>query len=107
MEIHSEKILYDYLFKELYRNYDQALFLWGEELTDKRLYIYPGKIKDIPGYNTFSSRLINCGLITVNRKNDHPIACTSTRYDELTKTVYITENNFNGLWGLLKKSVAL
>lgn len=107
MEIRSEKILYDYLFKELYRNYDQSLFLWGEELTDKRLYIYPGKIRNIPGYHTFSNRLVNCGLITINQKKEQKMSCTSTRYDELTKTIYITENNFNSLWALLKKSIAL
>lgn len=107
METRSEKILYSYLFKELYWHYNQTLFLWGEELIDKRLCIYPGKIKDIPDYNTFSGRLVNCGLITINPKKEPKLACSSTRYDELTKTVYITENNFNGLWVLLKKSIAL
>jgi len=103
----SEKLLYDNILKETYLDYDQELFLWGEDLIDKHLRIYPGKLKNIPDYNTFADRLINCKLVVTNPHKIRAMTCIPTRYDEPKGILYITENNFNALWPMLKISVLL
>lgn len=107
MAVYSEKLLYNDAFEEICRKYEQCVFLWGEDLMDKRLFVYSKKIKDIPDYVTFAKRLTDCGLITVNPMKERALTGTSVRYDELTKTIYISEDNFNALWRFLRKSVAL
>ena len=66
MEIRSERERYYSEFIEISRGLPYDDYLWGEELIDMRIVVYPKKIKDIPGYEEIKNYLINCGLIVMD-----------------------------------------
>lgn len=105
MEIRSEKVIYGSLFRHISQWYDVDVFLWGEDLVDKQLHIYAGKLKKLPEYDTFARRLINCGLIIVDPVRNRKMTCHPVRYDDREGIVYIEERNFLAWWPLLKKSI--
>lgn len=107
MEIRSEKERYYSEFIDITRDLPYDDFLWGEELIDMRIVVYPKKIKDIPGYEEIKNYLINCGLIVMDFAKLEYMRFTSTRLDTKNKRVYICENVFNSCWQDLKKSVGL
>lgn len=53
MKVCSEKLIYQDCFEDLFNKTHQDLFLWGEDLADKRLIPYAGKLKDLPAYDSF------------------------------------------------------
>lgn len=107
MEDNHEKDHRDKIPQELYLRYDQDLLLRGEDLIDRRLCVYPGKIKNIPDYSVFAGRLINCGLLVRNSSRGGKMTCICTRYDEETRRVYITKDNFQAAWPMLKRGATL
>ena len=104
MEIRSEKVLYGSIFRHISQRYDMDVFLWGEDLINKQLYIFAGKIKKLPEYDAFAKRLVNCGLVVVDPVR-RKITCHPVRYDGQEEAVYIDEKNFQAWWPLLKKSI--
>lgn len=107
MNVCSEKLIYQDYFEDLYNKTHLDLFLWGEDLADKRLIPYAGKLKDLPAYDTFSDRLIDCGLIVINPSKTNPMRCITSRFDEFSGRIYITEDIFNSIWRPLRRSVLL
>lgn len=107
MIIKSEKESYRDEFREIRSTKDEDVFLWGEELLDKELVLYSGKIKELPEYETFSDCLINCGLIILNLQKGKVLKCITTRMNPDNNRIYIQDDAFNASWLLLKKSIDL
>lgn len=107
MNVCSEKLIYQDYFADLCSKKHSDLFLWGEDLTDKHLLPYAGKLTDLPAYKTFSGRLIICELIIVYPLRDVPLKSISSHYDELSGRIYITKDNFNAIWKTWRKSILL
>lgn len=107
MIIKSEKESYRDEFREIVRTKDEDVFLWGEELLDKKLVLYSGKIKEMSEYETFSDCLINCGLIVLNLQKGKVLKCITTRMNPGNNRIYIQDDAFNASWTLLRKSIDL
>lgn len=107
MKVCSEKLIYQDYIKDLSARTHPNIFLWGEDLADKHLFPYAGKLRDIPAYDTFSDRLADCALIVINPAKSNPVRIISSRYDELSGRIYITEDSFNTIWKSLRKSILL
>lgn len=107
MIIKSEKESYRDEFREIMSTKDEDVFLWGEELLDKELVIYSGKIRELPEYKAFSDCLINCGLIILNLQKGKALKCITTRMNPENNRIYIQDDAFNASWLLLKKSIDL
>lgn len=107
MEIRSEKERYYSTFLDIARGLPYDDFLWGEELVDMKIVVYPKKLKEIPGYEGIKNYLINCGLVVMNFAKQEYMRFTSTRLDKKNNCVYICESVFNSCWQDLKKSVRL
>lgn len=107
MEIRSEKDRYysEFLFYSKGLPYED--YLWGEELIDMKIIVYPKKIKDIPGYNEIKNFLINCGVIVMDFARREYMRFTASRLDTKNNCIYICENVFNSCWHDLKNSVRL
>lgn len=95
MIIKSEKESYRDEFREIVRTKDEDVFLWGEELLDKKLVLYSGKIKEMSEYETFSDCLINCGLIVLNLQKGKVLKCITTRMNPGNNRIYIQDDAFN------------
>jgi hypothetical protein len=107
MNINSEKEMYgSELFEEV-PNFNAEYFVWGEELVDKKLFIYSGKLKNVPRYAEIKELLEPCGLVIVNVHRKRILRCTSAILDTESGNIYLTEANFNNTWRELKRSVEL
>lgn len=107
MDVHSEKVFYEKDVIEALRTLDADVILWGEELYDAGIVLYPKKITALPGYAELKPGLINAGLVYFNFKAEHFIKSTVVRWDEGTRTIYMAEGNFNSVWKYLRNSVEL
>jgi hypothetical protein len=107
MNTNSEKEMYgSHLYEEV-PNFDAEYFVWGEELYDKKMILYSGKLKMIPEYEDIKGALAPCGLVLVNVNKINYLRGTSAMLDIERGNLYMTEANFNGVWGKLKRSVKL
>jgi hypothetical protein len=107
MIIRSEKESYRDDFREITGSYNEDIYLWGEDLLDKKLVLYTGKMKEIPEYNQYADRLLNCGLIVVNVQKKKALRCITTRFNSETNRIYLKDDTFNAIWLYLRKSVDL
>lgn len=107
MGIISEKKLYMDEFKNLPPRYDVDVYLWGEELIDKHLILYSGKLKEFIGFKSFADRLVNCGVIMLNLQKGSDMRITVARLDEETGNIYMAHDMFNSIWKYLRRSVQL
>lgn len=107
MNIMSEKERYyaEFLEMSVEKPFDD--FLWGEELIDKKLIVYPKKAKDILEYKKNVKHITNCGLVVLDFNRHEYMRFTTARLDAQNKCVYISETAFNACWNDLKKSVDL
>jgi hypothetical protein len=107
MNTNSEKEMYgSYLYEEV-PNFNAEYFVWGEELFDKKLFLYTGKIKDIPRYYKIKDVIEPCGIVIVNVKKEKYLRCISAMLDTVRGNIYMTEACFNGIWNELRRSIAL
>jgi ssDNA-binding Zn-finger/Zn-ribbon topoisomerase 1 len=107
MNINSEKEMYGSRLHEEVANFNAEYFVWGEELIDKKLILYSKKLKQIPGYDEIKDVLEPCGLVIVNVSKKKYLHCTSAMLDTERGNLYMSEANFNSIWGYLKRSVGL
>ena len=107
----SEKLLYGKQVNHfITQNLTGSIFdcvIWGEDLYDKRIVVYPNKIKHIPGYEDFKDRLINVAVVYFDFSCRHFIKWIILRFDRESSTLYLSECNFNSVWIYLRKSVDL
>ena len=107
MEVTSEKVFYEREVKEQARRLDVDILLWGEELYDKKIVIYPKKITAINVYEKIKNHLVDAALVYFDFKKEKYIKLSIIRYDDTKKVLYLSEENFNGIWRYLQSSVDL
>lgn len=107
MAVLSEKERYYNEFLENSRDKPYDIYLWGEELLDKKLSVYPGKLNAIQGYKKNIKHIINCGLVVINFNQYDYMRFTSARLDVKNNCVYISEKVFDSCWRDLRNSVDL
>ena len=106
MNIKSEKELYGDELKSVALRFDADIFVWGEELINRKLIIYPKKLKDIIGYEEVKENLEPCGIVLIDTHKQDFLHCTSAMIDTMNGNVYMSEAGFNSSWKLLKNSVS-
>lgn len=107
MNVLSEKERYTPEFLDFSEGKPYDMYLWGEELIDKTIVVYKGKIKDIPDYNSFKDYLINSAIVVMDFSKKDYMRFTSTRFNPASNCIYITDAVFDSCWHALKKSVRL
>lgn len=105
MKIKSEKACYSDELQRIAVRFNADLFVWGEELIDKKLIIYPKKLKGITGYEEIQDNLEPCGLVVIDMRKQKFLHCVSATADVTNGNVYLSEAGFNSSWKLLKHSV--
>lgn len=107
MKILSEKNRYNAEFLDMSIDKPFEEYLWGEELIDKKLIVYPKKAKDILDYKKNIKNITNCGLVVLDLNRSEYMRFTTARFNAENNCVYISENAFNSCWSDFKKSVDL
>lgn len=108
MEPTSEKEMYAAQMEEIARWFQAEYFVWGEELFDRKLNVYPKKLRQIKGYEEIRKNLKPCGVLIVNKKKRYdPLNCVSATMDTENGNIYFAEGVFNDIWRRLKSSVNL
>jgi hypothetical protein len=107
----SEKTLYEEQVNHfITQNLTGSIYdvvIWGEELYDKKIVVYPKKIKHIPGYGGVRDKLTNAAVVYFDFSNPQFIKWIILRFDRESSTLYLPECNFNSVWIYLRKSVDL
>ncbi len=106
MNIESEKEFYEEELKRVASRFDADSFVWGEELINRKLIIYPKKLKDIMGYEEVKENLEPCGIVLIDTRKQDFLHCTSAMIDTISGNVYMSEAGFNSSWKFLKNSVS-
>ena len=108
LELMSEKMMYSSALEEISYKYDVEGFIWGEEMYDCKIHIYPYKLSSIPEYTEVYDDLINVGLVYLNNKEENPVHVYIIRLNEKTGIdIYMPEGNFNSYWKYVRNSVAV
>lgn len=107
MEVYSEKVFYERDVADTLRVMDTDVVLWGEDLYDTKIVLYPKKITLLPGYEEIKPRLVNACLVYFDFAKEKFIKSAVVRWDEDTRTIYASEGNFNSVWKHLRNSVEL
>lgn len=79
MEVNNEKTFYEINVTEAFRTVDADVVLWGEDLHDAKIVLYPKKITALPGYDEIKERLVNAGLVYFNFRTENFIKFTIVR----------------------------
>jgi hypothetical protein len=104
----SEKILYDNLLRARYAAKGAKpsnLVLWGEDIVNGRLILFPKKTDTLPEYDSICQTTTGASLIYFDKKKQQPVLFCDVRYDKQTQDVYMSADTFNDVWKLLKESV--
>lgn len=104
----SEKILYDNLVQARYAAKGvkpSNLVLWGEDIVNGRLILFPKKTDTLPEYDSICRTTTGASLIYFDKKKQQPVLFCDVRYDKQTQDVYMSAGTFNDAWKLLKESV--
>ncbi len=106
MSTKSEKELYGQRLGDLAaKGPNVEVFVWGEDLADKKLIPYPGKFKRTKTYQKAAGGWIRCGLVLVDIGYAGFLRCIPAKLDQVSGNVYIAEANFNLAWRTFRKSV--
>lgn len=103
--IKSEKELYKDVFDTVSQRFSADRFVWGEDLIDKKMMIYPKKLKDISEYQSIKEQLEPCGIVLVDPRKKEFLRCISATINTDINCVYLTEAVFNGIWKSLRDSI--
>ena len=101
----SQKKIYEKQVYELLRTVNVNRIMWGEDLLDKKITIFSGRIMAIPGYYDIKSRLIIVALLYFNPIKQQPIRFVTLNYDPVFRVVFMPESNFNAMWKYLRNSI--
>lgn len=103
--IKREKELYQKEFEDVVQNFSADIFIWGEDLPERKLIIYPGKLKDISRYKVIKKQLEPCGIVLVDTGKKNFLRCISATVNMETADIYLAEAVFNTIWRSLRCSV--
>lgn len=104
----SEKILYDNFVQARYAAKGvrpSNLVLWGEDIVNGRLILFPKKTDTLPEYDSICRTTTGASLIYFDKKKQQPVLFCDVRYDKQTQDAYMSADTFNDVWKLLKESV--
>lgn len=107
MNVKSEKVFYEKEVNEALATVDAECILWGEDLYDMKVVLYPKKIALIPGYEEIKNDLVNAALVYFDFSREQYIKSSIVRFDWERNIIYIAEKNFNAIWRYLRRSVDL
>lgn len=107
MNIKSEKEFYASELREKAARMEMNIFIWGEELIDRRIIIYPKKLKEVEEYDLIKETLKPCGVVIINTMKKEFLRCSSAMVNTENGNVYFSLGNFNGVWKELRNSVDL
>ena len=102
MNIKSEKKFYANELKQKALRFNADIFVWGEELIDKKVILYPKKLKDVEEYNLIREQLEPCGIVLIDTRKSDFLYCTSATINTENGYVYFPEGSFNSAWEVLK-----
>lgn len=105
MNIKSEKEFYANKLRQKALRFNADIFVWGEELIDKKVIIYPKKLKDIEEYSEIKEQLEPCGIVLIDTRKSDFLSCTSAMINTENGYVYFPVGSFNSAWKLLKNSI--
>ncbi|MBQ6026053.1 MAG: hypothetical protein IJL20_10635 [Lachnospiraceae bacterium] len=106
MDIISEKALYkDALLYEFSFSPDDCV-LWGEDLYNAAIIVFPKKIRDVPWYDgELKRRLVTASLVYHDLNDYNALRLMNVRWDPVDKFVYISEPDFPLFWRRMKNSI--
>ena len=81
------------------------IFVWGEDLTDKKLIIYPQKVKCIDDYISKKDRLKACGVVLINPEDSDPVHLVTATVDIESGDLYVHESGFNHMWKYIRNII--
>ncbi len=105
MDTISEKIIYKNEFIELSNKINTDIFVWGEDLINRKIIPYPKSVKVIYEYECVKDSLEQCAVILINKNKDKYFYCILTLIDTITKNIYINVQQFNSIWKVLRNSI--
>ncbi len=103
----SEKMLYGERVREQFRNMFLNTVLWGEDLYNAKIIVYPDRITDLPDYEKYQNDLSTAGLVLVNTESKNVMKCVQARWDRQERKLFLCEDTFNAVWKKLRDSVAI
>lgn len=101
-----EKELYSVEFSSVAQRFNADIFVWGEELIDKKLIVYSKNLKDVCGYYEMKEQLQPCGIVLIDTAKQAFLRCISATVHIGTGNVYLSADGFNSAWKTLRNSVA-
>jgi hypothetical protein len=106
MDIISEKALYkDALLYEFSFSPDDCV-LWGEDLYNAAIIVFPKRIRDVPWYDgEINRRLVTASLVYHDLNDYNALRLMNVRWDPVDKFVYIPEPDFPLFWRRMKNSI--
>ena len=105
MNTKSEKSIYENKLQMKAVRFCTDIFVWGEDLTDKKLIIYPQKVKCIDDYISKKDRLKACGVVLINPEDSDPVHLVTATVDIESGDLYVHESGFNPMWKYLRNSI--
>lgn len=105
MNIKSEKEFYAEELSLKVSHMDTNIFIWGEDMIDKNIVIYPKKLKEIEEYELVKENLEPCGVVLVDTRKSNFLRCASAIVNVENGYVYFSTGNFNSAWKVLRNSV--
>ena len=105
MNTKSEKNIYENKLQMKAVRFCTDIFVWGEDLTDKKLIIYPQKLKCIDDYISKKDRLKACGVVLINPEDSDPVHLVTATVDIESGDLYVHESGFNPMWRYLRNSI--
>lgn len=105
MNTKSEKNIYENKLQMKAVRFCTDIFVWGEDLTDKKLIIYPQKLKYIDDYISKKDRLKACGVVLIDPEDSDPVHLVTATVDIESGDLYVHESGFNPMWKYLRNSI--
>ena len=105
MSAQTEKALYEHDVNDALRDVKANVILWGEDLYDASIVVYPKQLSDAIPDSYQWQYLKKAILVYFDFKSENFVRFTGVRWDEENRVVYLAAGNFEGLWKLLKSSV--
>lgn len=105
MNIKSEKVIYAKEFSDESHKFETGIFIWGEDLIDKKLILFPKKLKLIDRYEDIRDNLRQCAVVIIDKNKEKYFHFILTSTDTVTGNVYFSITQFNSMWKNLRNSV--
>lgn len=107
MNTKSEKAFYEQDVIYALGKEKRDLILWGEDLYDSSIVLYPKKLSGVMPDSYQRNSLTNAVLVYFNFDSVNFIRWTDAKWDEENHVVYLSAGNFDGIWKYLKNSVKI